>query len=165
MRLGKIQVVVLALVCLLVSVPASAQFGKLKSMAKDKMGIGSNNNATTQEPSPLKGKPGEAKATFAPGVQKGVNVKRQGGGTPEASIANASAGRSQTITVKISGNDARQFDTVRAYSPCNKVSNFQIQSATQVKVTLDLTGVKSGSCQLYFRTGSSTVFSSNVAIR
>jgi hypothetical protein len=162
MRLGKIQVVVLALVCLLVSAPAPAQFGKLSSMVKDKMG-GGNNDA--QNASPQKGTPGEAKATFAPGVTKGVNVKRQGGGTPEASMANASAGRSQTITVKISGKDARQFDTVRAYSPCNKVSNFQIQSATQVKVTLDLTGVKSGSCQLYFRTGGSTVFSSNVAIR
>jgi hypothetical protein len=133
-------------------------------MVKDKMGAGSS-DAPQKVENAKKGAPGEAKATLAPGVQKGTNVKRQNGGTPEASLVNATAGRSQTVTVKLTGVDARQFDAVRAYSPCNKLSNFVILSATQVKVTIDLTGEKSGSCQLFFRTGSSTVFSSNVAIR
>ncbi|MDR3793768.1 MAG: hypothetical protein P4L03_10350 [Terracidiphilus sp.] len=162
MRLGKIYVVVFALVCLLAAAPAHAQFGKLKSMVQDKVGAGNNNPQSVKQP---KGAVGEAQATYAPGVKKSVNVSRQSGGTPEASMATATSGRSQTITVKLSHIDARQFDAVQSASPCNKLSNFQILSATQVKVTIDLTGAKPGSCSLYFRSGGRTVYSSNVAVR
>ena len=62
--------------------------------------------------------------------------------------------------------DATQFDAVRGYSPCNKLSNFQILSATQMKVTIDLSARKtSGTCALYFRTGGETVFTGNVTIK
>jgi len=175
-RLSKIQVVVLALSCLLCAGSAQAQFGKLKDLAKDKMGLGSKEEQKpSAEPAGKnKGSFGEAKATYAAGVKKSVAVKRQSGRTPEANIASnadaniapVSTGSSQQVTIKISHLDARQFDSVRAYGPCNKISNFQVLSATQMKVTIDLTANKSaGSCPLYFRTGDETVFSSVVTIQ
>ena len=182
MRLSKYQVVGVTLACLLLSGSAQAQFGQLKSLAKDKLGMKSKEarNPAAEAEGQNKGSAGEAKATFAPGVKKikSVDVSRQSGPTPEASasrqsgpapdanIAAIESGRSQEVSIKVSHVDARQFDAVRGYSPCNKLSNFQILSATQMKVTIDLKENKSGrTCSLYFRSGGETVFSANVSIR
>ena len=160
MRLSKIQVVAAALACLLVTGAAQGQFGKLKSLAQEKLG----NKA--KDDNPAKGPFGEAKATYAPGVKKSVDVSRKSGPSPEASITAADSGRSQVVTIKVTQLDARQFDAVRGYSPCNKLTNFQILSATQMKVTIDLTENKSGgTCSLYYRSGGNTVFTSTVTIR
>lgn len=177
MRLSKFQVVALTLACLLTSGSAQAQFGKLKSLAKDKLGSQAKDSATQAT-----GHFGEAKASYASGVQKGksLDVPRQHGGTGEASsrqqgasgaapVANIAAiqgGTSQDVTIKISRGDARQFDLVRGYSPCNKIKGFQVLSATQAKVTIDLTGnTASGTCSLSFVSGGNTIFSTNVSIK
>ena len=170
MQRSKIHVVALTLACLLISGTMHAQFGKLKSLAQQ---------VTGNEPKAAdlaKGPYGEAKATLAPGVKKTVAVSRKSSGTPEAkssagsggsgATSAATVGSSQTVTIKVSNVDAREFDAVRGYSPCNKLSNFQILSATQMKVTIDLTAAKSGgNCSLYFRTGNETVFTGNVTIK
>jgi len=172
-RLSKIQVVAVTLVCLFIAGTAQAQFGKLKSLG-EKVGV------VSKDDNPAKGPYGEAKASLAPGVQKAksVDVSRQSGGTPEArashpsggageaNIAAFESGRSQDVSIRVSHVDARQFDAVRGYSPCNKLTNFQILSATQMKVTIDLSASKSGgTCSLYFRSGGNTVLSSDVSIK
>ena len=130
---------------------------------------------------------GEAKVSFAPGVKKGkpVEVARQHGATPEVRsstrststasstsgtlVANVPAlenGRSQEVSINISRGDARQIESVRAYSPCAKIKDVQVLSATQMKATIDLTGNKSGgTCALSFVSGGNTISSTNVAIR
>ena len=171
MRPSKIHVVALTLACLMASGAIHAQFGKLKSLADKVTGAQPPKAADV-----AKGPYGEVKATLAPGVKKSVSVKRQSSGTPVATSSAASGGGSanvaatsgspQTVTIKVSHIDATQFDAVRGYSPCNKLSNFQILSATQMKVTIDLTANKSsGTCALYFRTGGETVFTGNVTIK
>jgi hypothetical protein len=161
-RFSQLQVVGVTLVSLLLLGTTQAQFGKLASEAKEKLGMQSKSSSEGQN----KGPAGEAKATYATGVKKSLEVSRQSGPTPEASVASATSGVSQTITIKLSHMDARKFDAVRGFSPCNKLSNFQILSATQAKVTIDLSGEKSGgSCPLYFRTDGKTVFTTNVSIR
>lgn len=177
MRLSKFQVVALIFACLLTAGSAQAQFGKLKSLAKDKLGSQAKDSATQAA-----GHFGEAKAAYAPGVQKGksLDVPRQHGGTgeassrqqsasgaaPVASIAAIQGGISQDVTIKISRGDARQFDLVRGYSPCNKIKGFQILSPTQAKVTIDLAGnTASGTCSLSFVSGGNTIFSTNVSIK
>jgi len=189
-RFSKIHVVSVTLACLLLSGPAQGQFGKLKDLAKDKLGSKAKDNqdkatATAQDSAEHKGVAGEAKATYAPGVKKvsatpSVAVSRRGGGSPEANVSSSrgggspvkggtsqvQGGSSQVVSIRVSGIDARQFDAVRGYGTCNKLSNFQILSATQLKLTMDLTAVKSnGSCTLYFRSGGETVFSSDVAYK
>ena len=167
MRLSKFQVVAAALSCLLIIGSAQAQFGKLKSLAKDKLGMQSKDkDSAANTDSQNKGTAGEAKATYAPGVKKSLNVSRQNGPSPEANIAAVDSGRSQVVTIRVSNMDARQFDAVRGYNPCDKLTNFQILSATQMKVTIDLSASHSGgTCSLYFRSGGETVFTSNVSIR
>lgn len=166
MRLSKLQVVAAVLACLLLSGSAQAQFGKLKSL-KDKLSSSSQEDkkpAAAQTPE--KGPAGEAKATYAAGVKKSLNVTRKAGATPEATIAAVDGGKLQELAIKVANVDARQFDAVRAYSPCGKLSNFQILSATQMKVSVDLTEKKSGgTCQLYFVAGGNVVFSADVTIR
>ena len=160
MRLSKFQVVAATLACLLMAGSAQSQFGKLKSLAEQKLG------SKAKDENPAKGPYGEAKATLAPGVKKSVDVSRKSGPTPEASITAADSGRSQVVSIKVGQIDAKQFDSVRGYSPCNKLSNFQILSASQLKVTIDLTDNKSGgTCSLYFRSGGNTLFTSTVSIR
>jgi hypothetical protein len=167
MKLRTFEIVAVILACLLVSGPAQAQFGKLKSLAKDKLN--------------MDGAGSEVKATYAPGVKKGksLEVARQSAGTPEANSAsrkNSSApqaeiaaienGRSQEVVIKASHVDARQLDGVQGYKPCTKLANFVILSATQMKVTIDLTGNNSaGTCSLSFRSDGKTVFSTNVSIK
>jgi hypothetical protein len=81
-------------------------------------------------------------------------------------MAPATSGKPQEVLIKIANMDARQFDAVRGYGPCKKLSNFQILSATQMKVSVDLTDKKSsGTCSLYFRSGGETMFSSSLAIK
>jgi hypothetical protein len=138
--------------------------------------------STAQDDIQHKGLAGEAKATLAPGVHKAksINVSRSSGGSPEANVSSAQGGASQVhggtsqvqagspqvLLIKVSQVDARQFDTVRGYGPCNKLSNFQILSATQLKVTIDLTAAKSnGTCPLYFRSSGETVFSADVSYK
>jgi len=167
MKFRTLQIVAGTFACLLISVSTQGQFGKLKSLVKDKLntdGAGS-----------------EVKATYAPGVKKGksLNVSRESAGTGEASRASSSSstapqaiipaidsGRSQDVAIKVSHMDARQIDGVQGYKPCTKLSDFQILSATQMKVTIDLTGNKpAGTCSLSFRSDGKTVFSTNVTIR
>jgi len=186
-RLSKIHVVAATLVCLLLSGPAQGQFGKLKDLAKEKLSSKSKDaqskgTSTAQDDIAHKGPAGEAKATFAPGVKKAksVDVPRRGGGTPEANVSasrgggspakggtsQVQGGSSQVLSIRVSGVDAREFDAVRGYGTCNKLSNFEILSATQLKVTIDLTAAKSnGTCSLYFRSGGQTVFSSDVSYK
>lgn len=144
--------------------------------------------ATDKEISKMtsKGNFGEAQATFAHGVKPGksVQVARVASGTPDHSAkatkqaaaaaaammtATASAisnGSSQVVTLKVTHGDARQLDTVRGFKPCNKISDFQILSATQMKATIDLTGNKSaGMCALSFVSGGNTAFSTNVTVQ
>jgi hypothetical protein len=188
LQLRKYYAVSITLVCLLISCSAHAQFGKLKSLAngaKDKVTSAANNkvestvndktdaalnkaglHSTPAAQSANKGAVGEAKAVFAPGVNKSLDVSRKSSGTPEANIAAVAGGRPQDVTIKISNMDARKFDGVRGYSPCNKISNFKILSATQMKVTIDLTGNKSdATCSLYFTSGGNTVFASSVSVK
>ena len=170
MRPSKIHVVALTLACLLASGTMHAQFGKLKSLAEKVTGAQPPKAADV-----AKGPYGEAKATLAPGQKKPAKVQRISSGTAEATNSGAGGGGAtspavigspQTVTLKVSGIDARQFDAVRGYSPCNKLSNFQILSATQLKVTIDLTGAKSsGQCALYFRSDGETVYSGAVLIK
>ena len=187
-RLSKIQVVALTLACLLCTGSMHAQFGKLKSLAQQAVGKKASDPSTVAEVA--KGPYGEAKATLAPGVKKmpavkSVDVERQSSGTPEAhmtsarsgkapqatgtpaaTMAAASSGKPQEVVIKVSQIDARQFDAIRGYGPCKKLSNFQILSATQMKVSIDLSGSKSsGTCSLYFRSGGETVFTSNLTIK
>lgn len=187
MRLSKIQVVTLTLACLLCTGSMHAQFGKLKSLAQQAIGKKASDPATVSDLA--KGPYGEAKATYAPGVKKisvvkSVDVERESSGTPEAhmssrgskapqqagppstTMAPAASGKPQEVLIKIANMDARQFEAIRGYGPCKKLSNFQILSATQMKVSVDLTDNKStGTCSLYFRAGSETLFSSNLAIK
>jgi hypothetical protein len=167
MKLRTLQIAAVTLACLLISVSMQGQFGKLKSLAKDKLS--------------MDGAGSEVKATYAPGVKKGksLNVTRQNAGTAEASRASAQSstapqaviapvdsGRSQDVTIKVSHVDARQLDGVQGYKPCTKLSNFQILSPTQMKVTIDLTGNKpAGTCSLSFRSDGKTVFSTNITVR
>jgi hypothetical protein len=170
-RLSKFKVVACALACVLMAGAAQAQFGKLKSIAKDKLGMQpKGDQAAAAGPS---AGAGEAKATYAPGVKKTVNVTRHSDGTPEAKTviktgANTSdtvSGGLQVVTLKVSSVDARQFDSVQANNPCNKLSNFQILSATQMKVTIDISQNKSDrTCSLYFKSGGNVVFSATVPI-
>jgi len=167
MKSRTLQIVAVTFACLLIPVSMQGQFGKLKSLAKDKLSS--------------EGTGSEVKATYAPGVKKGksLNVSRQSAGTAEASrasrqnstdpqavIAAVDSGRSQDVAIKVSHVDARQLDGVQGYKPCTKLSSFQILSATQMKVTIDLSGDKSaGTCSLSFRSDGKTVFSTNVSIR
>jgi len=90
----------------------------------------------------------------------------QASGTPATTMAPAASGKPQDVLIKIANMDARQFDAIRGYGPCKKLTNFQILSATQMKVSIDLTDNKStGTCDLYFRSGSETLFSSSLAIK
>jgi len=167
MKLRTFQIVAVTLACLLAACSTQAQFGKLKSLAKDKLN--------------MDGAGSEVKANYAPGVKKGksLEVSRQSAGTPEANSAarkNSTApqaeiaaienGRSHEVPIKLSHLDARQLDGVQGYKPCTKLTNFVILSATQMKVTIDLTDNKAaGTCSLSFRSDGKTVFSTNVTIR
>lgn len=190
MRPNKIHIVAATIACLLLSVSAPGQFGKLKELAKDKLSSKSDQAqdkavSTASDDAAHKGLAGEAKATFAPGVNKvavpkSVNVSRKGSGTPSANVSagkgegspvlggttQVQGGSSQVVSIKVTHIDAREFDAVRSYGACRKLSNFQILSATQLKVSIDLTAAKSdGSCSLYFRSGEETLFSSTVAYK
>jgi hypothetical protein len=170
-RLSKFQVVAVTLACLLITGATQAQFGKLKSIAKDKLGMQPKGDQPASA-GPSAGA-GEAKVTYAPGVKKSVAVSRQRSGTPEAKTAiktganstDTVSGGLQVVTLKVSNMDARQFDSVQANSPCNKLSNFQIMSATQMNVTIDISQNKSDrTCSLYFKSGGDVVFYATVPI-
>jgi len=181
-RFSKINAIAVALVCLYLAVPAQGQFGHLKDLAKGKLTSKSNETqdkavASAGDSASHKGIAGECKASFAPGVSKksaSVAVTRKGGATPEARVSapqqggtsQVLVGSPQVVALKVSGVDARQFELVRSYGACRKLSAFTILSATQLKVTVDLTEAKSnGSCTLYFRSGQDTLFSADVAYK
>jgi hypothetical protein len=159
-RLNKYQVVGVTILCLLVAGVSWAQFGKLKSLAKDKLGVqtqqsqGPETAAPVATNDPVTEEESEVRATYAPGVQKSLDVWRKKGPTPEVRGGDMEDGRKQDVVVTVSNVDARLFDAVRAYKPCNKIESFQILSATKVKLTIDLTGGTSGeNCSLSFRQG------------
>ena len=164
MRYSKTYVIAIFLACLLVPCSTQAQFGKLKSLAQKVTG------AQPSAGSAIKGPSHEALATYAPGVKKTVVVKRKTSGTPEAPTVtgghtSAKSGHPQTLAIKVEHVDARQFDAVRGDGSCKKVSDFVILSASQLKVTVDLTASKPGSdCSLSFRVGEDVIYFTAVAI-
>lgn len=181
--------VVLVLACA-TSTVGYAQFGRLKSLAKDKLGVNkAEQQKSTQEQqeapdaapktqstqqtqgSQSNGLPegyGEAKATYAPGVtpNTGFDVNRRGGPTPEARVAGEKQlepGKTQDVVFDMTNIDATGFAAVRGYKPCNNITAFQVMSAKKVKLTIALPEEQqSGSCYLYFRSAAGkTVFSAN----
>ena len=166
MRRSMFQATAVTLACLLMAGTSQAQFGKLKDLAKEKLGTNKDAQKTAAAPAAANSTSVEVKATYAAGVKKSLNVTRKSAGTAEAVVSPAEIGRSQVVTIKVSNVDATQFEAVRTNSPCNKLTSFQILSATQVKVTLDLTEDKSaGSCQLYFVSNGKVVSSADLTIR
>jgi len=174
MKSYKVKMIVAALACLLITGASEAQFGKLKSMVKDKLSGNKDSSAVT---SVAKGKSSEVKATYAPGVKKIVSVKRQSEGTPEVQTSThkggapeikaspVQGGKKQDVAIKVAKIDAREFDAIRGYAPCDKISAFQILSATQVKVTIDLTGKDASSCSLSFNGNGSTLATTELTIK
>jgi hypothetical protein len=167
MRTCRIGICVFLGALLLIAPMAQGQFSRLKDKVLNKAGMSDKKQGGTSDKGE-KGTFGEVKATFAAGVKKSANVSRQRGGTPEAEIAtvNVASGGPQVASIKVAHMDARQFEAVRGYGDCKKLSSFQILSASQVKVGVDLTGVKSsGACQLYFRSGGETVLNAAISFR
>lgn len=169
MRLNRLQVVGIVVLCLIVAGIAQAQFGKLKSLAKDKLGVQNSeqqkSEAKSEDDSPLSEEEGEARATYASGVKKSLDVRRRGDPTPEVTASAIQAGRKQEVSIAISKIDATAFDAVRGYKPCNRLENFRILSPTQVKVTIDLTGVQQADdCSIYFVSGGRPVVYANIDV-
>lgn len=173
MRRNRLQLIAVAVLCLLVAGIAQAQFGKLKSLAKEKLKAQpqeeqkSESVPATASRDSLSEDEGEVKATYAPGVQKSLDVWRKGGPTPEATGGEMESGRKQTISLKFTNVDARLIDSVRSYKPCNKLEGFQIVSPTEVKVSVDLTGstdAASDTCYFNFRSAGKTVLQADVEV-
>ena len=79
MRLTRFQVVAVTLACLLFSASAEAQFGKLKSLAKEKLGLQAKINKAAPSAA------AQSKTTLAPGG-KSLDVSRQDDATSEAKV-------------------------------------------------------------------------------
>jgi hypothetical protein len=160
-------VVGIAVLCLIVAGIAQAQFGKLKSLTKQKLGVQTTQQdaASPAEDNSSSDEEGEAKAIYAPGVKKSLNVRRKGDPTPEATASAIEGGRKQEVSIAISKVDATIFDAVRGYKPCNRLENFRILSPTQVKVTIDLTGIQqTDDCSIYFVSGDRPVLYANLDV-
>lgn len=186
MRLSKIEAVAAILVCLLSAAPAQGRTGNAKHAAREQPGSKSaearNSDGSAADDGLAEEEPGgEAKATLAPGVKRPAAVLPGNGGTGEADVAAGKGerlaapgsssqliqgGRLQVFLITVGEMDARGLDSVRGYGPCSKVSNLEILSETEVKVTIDLSAVRSsGSCTLYFHAGRAAVFSADVSYK
>lgn len=173
MQRNRLQLIAVAILCLLGAGIAQAQFGKLKSLAKEKLKVQTEEEqkpesvARTTNSDSLSADEGEVRATYATGVQKSLDVWRKGGPTPEATGAEMESGRKQTISLKFTNFDARLIDSVRSYKPCNKLEGLQVVSPTEVKLSVDLTGSTadaSETCYLNFRSGGKTVLQADVEV-
>lgn len=168
---------VFALVLVLLSPTANAQFGKLKDLAKDK--LKGKKEQTQQAPSSTS-TPSSTSATGSSSQSSGgsnsatsdsgyvnvpverpanlaanMNISRQRGGTPEARPTQDKRlfpGKPEEVTFKLVNIDASQIDSLRAQKLCT-VSAAKLTSANELKVTIQAPlQDSSDDCYFDFRT-------------